>query len=175
MILVLGFLLTLCSILIVCWQGWNVTEKYFSRPQTTSTVYRRLETVLQTDFTICFISKVTDCSLEENLYFFFDMFNENPYENNGNEDKNCIWNAGEIGNFGNSTEEFWENLAKRDEPIHIGGLLKKLEILNPLLQSWEDLMTHNATNIERSVWPFIENKIQVCNTISNHLFTLSGT
>ena len=36
-------------------------------------------------------------------------------------------------------------------------------------------MTHNGTNIERSVWPFIANKVQVCHTIRNHIFTLSGT
>ena len=142
-IVVFGALLTLCSILIVCWQGWNLTEKYLSKPQQTSTEYKRLETVLQTDISICYVSKVSDCSLEEKL--FHNMFDEYQYENNDNEDEDCIWKEGEMGNFGNSTKEFWENLAARNEPTHIGGLVKELEMWNPLLQSWEDLLAHNGT------------------------------
>ena len=125
---ILEFSLTLFSIPLLVWQGWIVTEKFLSKPEKSSTSYKRPHDLLQTDVSICYVSRVTDCSAEEK---YFSLFDEYPdyYDDDADD---CVWKEGEIGNFGNSTDFFWKELETRGEPIQIQKLTKALDIWNPL-------------------------------------------
>ena len=56
-------ILTTSLVVLVCWQSWAVTEKFLSRPQQISVQYQKLEDLPPIEISICFVDKVTDCSL----------------------------------------------------------------------------------------------------------------
>ena len=87
----------------------------------------------------------------------------------------CTWQAGELTSYGNSTDAFWKEVEGRNEPSDLEKMIQRLEVWDTIGESWEDMMTNNSTSVTRSVWPFLANQVQICNTISNPLLSQSGT
>ena len=169
-VLIVDLLLTVSSILLVSWQSWSITEKYVSHPQSSSTSFRGLADVPETVVSFCYLLTVTDCSTPTPTPF--DMFNSYYYTYD-EEDEECSWGAGEIPSYGNSTEVFW-NETKSKQELDIDDIIDGLEMWNPKTDSWINTLTSNETIVERNVWPFLANEIQICNTIRNPLLSENG-
>ena len=104
---------------------------------------------------------------------YYDDY-EYDYEEEEDEEE-CVWQGGQIGSFGNSSERFWTDLEKRSEPLVIEDLLREIRVWNFSAEVWEDLLNYNSTSISRSVWPFSSKEVILCNTVSSPLLSQSGT
>ena len=91
------------------------------------------------------------------------------YYNYDEEDEECSWGAGKMPSYGNSTEVFWKETKYKREDMIDG-----LEMWNPKTESWVNTLLSNETIVERNVWPFLVNKIQICFTIRNTLLSYNG-
>ena len=54
--------LTTSLILVACYQGWEVTEKYLSRPQEVNIHFDDLEDLPPVDISVCYVFNIGNCS-----------------------------------------------------------------------------------------------------------------
>ena len=54
--------LTTSLTLVACYQGWEVTEKYLSRPQEVNIFFDDLEDLPPVDISVCYVFNVGNCS-----------------------------------------------------------------------------------------------------------------
>jgi hypothetical protein len=164
-VLIFDIILTACLTLLVIWQGWAVTDKFLSRPQKISISYKGLEDIPPIAISVCYVLNVTDCSSTSTV--LGNMFNDYSYHDIAHEE--CAWKEGGIGSYANSSKAFWDEVGK--EPVHIEKLVDKIEVWDTSNHSWQNVLTHTNTSINRTVWPFGFSEVQICNTFTNPLIS----
>jgi hypothetical protein len=161
-------ILIIVSLVIVLWQGYDVTQTYLSKPTTTKFQILPLTSMPDIHLSICNRFEILDCSLSQSNKTCLGQ-NLPPYVEKGiyNED---IWKIAEISNVN----------VKVSSALSFKNILDQVQFWNDFGNRWETVFDSSRATIKEEkalfttkMYPFTDNYTLLCHTLNQDIRTLA--
>jgi hypothetical protein len=159
-------ILIIVSLVIVLWQGYDVTQTYLSKPTSTKFQVLPLARMPNIHFSICNRFEILDCSLSQSNKTCLGQ-NLPPYVDKvvNNED---IWKLSDTSNTNVSSALTFKNI------------LDQVQFWNDSGNRWETVFDRSRTTIKEEkalftaqMYPFTGNYTLRCHTLNQDIRTLA--
>ncbi len=161
-------ILIIVSLVIVLWQGYDVTQTYLSKPTSTKFQILPLTSMPNIHLSICNRYEILDCSLSQSSKTCLGQ-NLPPYVEKGvnNED---IWKIAETSNAN----------VKVSSALSFKDILDQVQFWNDSGNRWETVFDSSRTTIKEEkalfttqMYPFTNNYTLHCHTLNQDIRTLA--
>jgi hypothetical protein len=155
--------LILVSLGIVLWQGYDVTQNYFSRPISTEVKVVPLSSIPNIRLSICMRFKITYCLVCKGQ-------NLSPFKDNLSASYLGYWNYTDL-NKTTTTSNFF---------FSVRNILDQIQYWNDSSAKWETIFDRSTTTFgdemtlfTRQMYPYVDNFVLLCHTLNQDIYTVA--
>ena len=155
--------LTLLSLGIVMWQGYDVIQTYLSKPMSTEVNIVPLSSVPNIRLSMCIKFAITNCKscIRQNL---------SPFKNNLSASDQEYWNYTDLNKTSTTSKVSFS----------IRDILDQIKYWNDSGAKWETIFDRSITTIgdemtlfTRQMYPYVDNFTLLCHTLNQDIYTLA--
>ena len=155
--------LTLLSLGIVMWQGYDVIQTYLSKPMSTEVNIVPLSSVPNIRLSMCIKFAITNCKscIRQKL---------SPFKNNLSASDQEYWNYTDLNKTSTTSKVSFS----------IRDILDQIKYWNDSGAKWETIFDRSITTIgdemtlfTRQMYPYVDNFTLLCHTLNQDIYTIA--